>query len=746
MDTQLSTPAQPPVVLQPPLPAPHMIKTSAAQVFNPPSQVMSSAPQPPSSASQTDSSPQVINSAPRTINSTPRVINSNPQMLGSAPQMINTASHMLTSTPQMMNSAPQAISSTPQMINSATQVITPSTSQPAVVSFSQPYPPPVQGFRPLPLQPPHPQRFSRPPLPSGVQTLQHSMMQRMQVPPTGMSPRFPFVPRGGQPGMPSPLAGPPQPRGPLGPPNSGGPRGAQHHGLMQFSNMRLQSPRPPTQPNAFRPPVMAGSGLGGRVNAMREEAHIESKPVLYRTEPEPEPKPSLDDRLHSLVVKKSLGSVLLQEYAESESESGEKPYSPTTEPLPPSGSPGDDDESVTTPTPQLDMSPVTPEDLGPPQFNPANPIMKALYHSPTHSPEEVDLESSGSTTEQPDQSASGSNGSVLSGVDTGMLQNILKNVQDMIPPKTECPTLSPTSSVPPPESSPPPFSGPPKQASTTPPLVNTTASQEKAAAKPSPAASNIKITSSLTNLLDEIFPQLSKSLQERKRKQEPGVEGTPANMPKQVKVGGALMPPRMMGPNSMMRPPCPLQPNGPHPNGGFSQRGPPAMIMRPIGPGGVRPPGMVLRPQGQRPSLEGGCRPRGPPFEGNFSPRGPPRPEGNIRPQGPPIPGGQPVGERLQCPPGQRPPFGPRNPISGPPPRQPFIPHSSYRPRMPPVSGQNFIRPPYGQRVMQGPPIPPLSGSGMELNHFANNVQPPQSHDHLQPIPPPGMGMWPGRP
>ena len=741
METQPSVPSQ-----QPPTSSPHTNAPALPKIFN------SSAPQ---TAPSAPSSLQTINSASQVINTTPPII-------GSAPQIINSSPQPLSSTMAIFNSAPQVINSTPPMMNS-----TPSSGVPY-------YPPPVQGFRPLRPQPPPSQQFSRPLLPPLIQNVPHSIMQA----PPGMSPRSAFSqgPRSGG------------PRGPMRPPHSGGMGGPPRPGLM---NVRLHRPLP--QPAGVRPPsVVVGPGLMG--NAVREqEVHIESKPVLYQTEPEL--KSSLDDRLQSLVVKKSLGSVLLQEYAESD-ESGDKPYTPTTTPLPPS--PGEaDDESVTTPTPQLDMSPVTPEETGPPQFNPANPIMKALYHSPTHSPEEVDCKSDASAPDQLVQSPAPAEGSLLSGVDTGMLQNILKNVQGMIP--TSPPPNPPESETP------PTLPVPPQQSPTPPPL--TTPPSDKPATKPAPgAATNIKITSSLTSLLDEIFPQLSKSLQERKRKQEPVGEG--ANSLKQTKLETA---PRAVTPNSMARPPPPLRPSGPRPNGMFSPRGP-SVVMRPAGPGGGRPPGMILRPQGLIRPLGEGLRPQGPPFEGQFRPQGPPRPEGNFRPQGPPRPEGnfrpqgpprpegnfrpqgpprpegnfrpqgppRPEGNfRPQGPPRSEGNFGPQGPprpegnfrLQGPPrPEGNFRPQGPPRPRMqlvggtqrppfgprgsnsgsplrPPFTGPNFTRPPYGQGPMRPPvhtPRPPLAGTGMEPNHFPDSVK-PQSHDSLQSIPPAGMGMWSGQ-
>ena len=764
MDTQLPPPPQPPAVLLLPPPVPQMF-SSAPQMITSTPQVMSSSPQVINSAPQIiNSAPQMINSAPQMINSAPQMINNAPQMINAGPQMINAGAQvivstppMINSTPQMLNSGPQMISA-PQMINSTPQQIKSAppmiNSLPSRPTYSQPYLPPAQqGFHPPPILPSR--GFSRPLLPS-VQTTQHSMMtqQRLQTPPTAMQapppamlPQYPFAPRGGYGTAPRPV----------------------------MVQVRPQPPRGPVRPNMIQPPVMSGPPVGGGVSTGREEVHIEATPVLYCSDQEL--KPSLDDRLKSLAVKKSFSNVLLPEYREGVLEGGEKPYSPSTEPLPLNSSVDEaDDESVTTPTPQLESpSPITPEEPGPPRFNPANPIMKALYHSPTHSPEEVEPEASAGALSSSDKPAvppapqsagavdGAENDSILSGVDTGMLQTILKNVQFMIPPLSPPKQPLPSRPSPPVSSaSPPALVEPPKQtlASVPPRDVPSSDPASAAAAKSSQSPSNIKITTSLTSLLDEIFPQLSKSLQERKRKQEPEVEGRQGGegvpgRPKQAKVDGAPMQPRMMGPNPVMRLPRPPGgPNGPRPDGGFPPRG----MMRPLRPSGprhpgFRPPGMGMRPLGLRPPLEGGLRPKGPLFEGNFRPRGPPRPDGNFRPPGPPRPRMQLVGERLQRPPGppgQRPAFGPRNPNSAPPPRQPFTPHSSYQPRMPPVSAQNLMRPLYSQGGMRPPPMRapsrPPPNSSMDPNHFPEGRKSPQSHDSLYSIPPPGMGAWPGRP
>ena len=433
------------------------------------------------------------------------------------------------------------------------------------------------------------------------------------------------------------------------------------------------------------------------------------------------PKSSLDDRLQSLVSRRSLGSVLLQEYAESE-ESGDRPYSPTATPFSPSpGRAGDqDDESVTTPTPQVDLSPVVtpPEEAGPPKFNPANPILKALYHSPTGSPEEQKAESVEVGSElQTSPPAIVSEKGLLLGVDTGMLQNILKNVQGLKQPVPNSPSVSSPSTLSPKPSETEKVDLPRQPPSAV--LSSASAAADKPPTNTSTSGAGIKITSTLTTLLDEIFPQLSKSLQERKRKQEPPSSG-PESPAKQARMDTPQSQPG--GPGPVGPPASAVRPSGPLPLNG-SPRPP----LRGLGPGRP-PPEMMLRPPRPPPDAGGRpagfmlMRPRGPLFEGPFRLRGPPRLDGGFRPLGRPRLGERPRGH-----------FGPRNPNSGPPPRQLFPPPSSFQPRPP---NQSFPRPLF--RPGGPPPMGMGGNSGMEPNHFPE--KPPQSHDSL---PPPGMGIWP---
>ena len=656
----------------PPLPSAPLAPTPP-QLFTPPGSVTTGVVLPSSAPIPASSVFQPTNSAPPLFSS--------PPIVTPAPALMNTGN---------------ALIGQGMMVN----------IQPIDVPFSQPY---LMEFSPAMSRPP--QRFSRPLFlpPSGLH-MSPRQQGILETPPTVIPPRHPF-------GGPR-LVGPPMLHGNVGPPRS-----------------RIMVPDSMPQPLSLEPNALP---VGARHMGDRNQiTRIESQPPLQGEE---EPKSSLDDRLQSLVGRKSLGSVLLQEYAESE-ESGDRPYTPTTTPLPPSpggaGGAGDqDDESVTTPTPQLDMSPATPEESGRPKFNPANPIMKALYRSPTRSPEEpAQAESLGVVSDQQNQPPTIVNEKgLLLGVDTGMLQNILKNVQGLKSPLATSPSIS-SPSLTKPETEKASVDAP-SQLPLSPGPSSAISVEKPAATTTVSPASNIKITSSLTSLLDEIFPQLSKSLQERKRKQDTVPESA-AKQPKletpqiqTVGSDGSPLPPRPPPPGS-------VRPNGPRPpNGGFTPRPP----LRMLGPGGTgRPPGMMMRPP--RPPPDGGgrppglmmMRPRGPPFDSQFRARGPPRLDGGFRPLGPLRPG-----ERFM---GPRGPFGPRNPNSGPPPRQPFPPHSSFQPRMPPLSNQNFPRPPFRQGGLPYPPRPMGGNPGMEPNHFLE--KPPQSHDGLQFIPPPGMGIWP---
>jgi regulator of Ty1 transposition protein 103 len=677
----------------PPLPSAPLVPTPP-QLFTPPGSVTTG-------VVLSSSAPVAASSVFQPTNSAPPLFSS-PPIVSPAPALMNTSN---------------ALIGQGMMVN----------TQPIDVPFSQPYlmkfPPPMSRL---------PQRFSRPPFlpPSGVH-MSPRQQGILETPPTVIPPRYPF-------------GGPRQ----VGPPTL--------HGNVGPLRLRMMVPDSMSQPSSLGPnalPVgMEGVGHMGHKNQI---THGESQPPLQGEE-EVEPKSSLDDRLQSLVGRKSLGSVLLQEYAESE-ESGDRPYTPTTTPLLPSpggaGGAGDqDDESVTTPTPQLDMSPTTPEESGPPKFNPANPIMKALYRSPTRSPEEpAQAESLGVASNGPPTVVKEKG--LLLGVDTGMLQNILKNVQGLKSPLATSPSIS-SPSLTKPEAEKAPVDAPSQLSLSSAPSAAISVEKPAAATTTVSPASNIKITSSLTSLLDEIFPQLSKSLQERKRKQD-AVPESATKQPKletpQIQTVGSDGSPLPRRPP----PPGSVRPNGPRPpNGGFTPRPPmrmlgpggtgrpPDMMMRPPRPpldGGGRPPDMMMRPP--RPPLDGGgrppglmmMRPHGPPFDSPFRARGPPRLDGGFRPLGPLRPG-----ERLM---GSRGPFGPRNPNSGPPPCQPFPPHSSFQPRMPPLSNQNFPRPPFRPGGLPHPPRPMGGNPGMEPNHFP--AKPPQSHDSLQSIPPPGTGIWP---
>ena len=228
-------------------------------------------------------------------------------------------------------------------------------------------------------------------------------------------------------------------------------------------------------------------------------------------------KSSLDERLKTLMAQKNFSKVILTDYPDSGSETDSKPYSPSTGELLISntGSPADDD-SVPTPT----MEAMTPEDASP-QLNMANPILQVLFKSP--SDKRVERKPP-TPPPAPVSTATEQKPPVLPNVDTGLLQSILNTVKTVTPqgnnpPHAENPSPT-TQSAPPPEVS----------RESAPNLTDP--SPTKLLPKGAGLPKDLKITPTLTTLLDEIFPQLSKSLQnERKRKLGGNEQGPPLESP-----------------------------------------------------------------------------------------------------------------------------------------------------------------------------------------------------------------------
>lgn len=212
------------------------------------------------------------------------------------------------------------------------------------------------------------------------------------------------------------------------------------------------------------------------------------------TSPSGENKPSLDERLKNLMTNKLFGKSVLNEQSDSGSEATEeKAYSPSSDLLP--GSVHDDEgEQDVMSTPVASQS--SPGE-GSPHLNMDNPILQALYSSHA-SP--VDTQKKPETVSPLDDipEAPGR----IDKVDTGMLKDILETVKTAASHKAQEEMKTQQAYLPQPA--------------------------KPVSAKPTgpEALSEIKITPALTNLLDELLPSLSRSLQvERKRKQGPSMTG-----------------------------------------------------------------------------------------------------------------------------------------------------------------------------------------------------------------------------
>ena len=229
-------------------------------------------------------------------------------------------------------------------------------------------------------------------------------------------------------------------------------------------------------------------------------------------------KSSLDERLKTLMAQKNFSKVILTDYPDSGSETDSKPYSPSAGELLISntGSPADDD-SIPTPT----MEAMTPEDASP-QLNMANPILQVLFKSPP----DKRVERKPPTPPPPVSTAqppSEQNPPVLPNVDTGLLQSILNNVKTVTPQGENPPLVN--------NPSPAPQSAPPPTVSRESAPNQTDPSPTKLLPKGAGLPKDLKITPTLTTLLDEIFPQLSKSLQNERKRKQVGNEPLESSLP-----------------------------------------------------------------------------------------------------------------------------------------------------------------------------------------------------------------------
>ena len=531
-------------------------------------------------------------------------------------------------------------------------------------------------------------RFQRPPFPpsSGVHTA-------------------PNVPPGGPRPVPANFNGPPmRPRFP--PPQSGSPVNIRQptppQGGSPYNNARPHFPQPPSQTNTSpltAPPTRLTTPTGANSIGPTPPTHSSTNPAQVMTSHpapptksalevtmEPERKTNvdlltrsqtgLDQRLKNMVAQKMLGDMLNDYGSSSGSEPDEKPYSPASdEPeisISNTGTPKPDEEIDTDSVPTPDSGNVTPDDGGSPHINMNNPILQALYSSSPDATNRdeppVSVSETTTLTSQPDLPATSD---PVANIDTEYLQGILNTVKSSSLVKNEAVTPGPASSVTPgPASSvaPSPTSSSGMESA----LQATFATPQKQQGLAS--LKDIKITPTVTNLLGELFPQLSKTLQQsRKRKQEGAEEEGTAQKLQRMEEGQDIAPrmganlSEMSKHNTVPQPHAPNVRGAPHPNHGPPQ--PDFRQPRPdLGPPG---PGPIPRPMprlGMPPPNRGPVHPESPrsrppgPFPPRF--RGPPPP--SFR--GPPPPRGPPSMMRYQAPPPSQFSGRPRAPYPLPPP------------------------------------------------------------------------------
>lgn len=403
----------------------------------------------------------------------------------------------------------------------------------------------------------------------------------------------------------------------------------------------------------------------------------------------------LDQRLKNMVAKKMLGD-MFDDYgsSSSSSEGDEKPYSPTSdEPemsISNTGTPKPDEDIDTDSVPTPDSKNMTPDDGGSPHINMNNPILQALYSSSpdTNKKGEMSVSVSETTTLslEPDPMMS----DPVANIDTEYLQGILDAVKSTSGVQKE-EAVDPGTNLSSSFEAPVPIPPAPKQ----PGLAS---------------LKDIKITPTVTNLLGELFPQLSKTLQQnKKRKQEDAEEDSTAQKVPRLVEGHNAAPQVVANmaeqayseQNIPPLPPAPVM-QGPRPNLGPPHPGvgPPRPDFRQPHPdlGPPQPvPGPIPRamPRGMPPPSRGQFHPEsvrsGPP--GTFPPRfrGPPPPQGPpsmVRHQGPPPLqlGGRPY------PPPPPPPAPPGSSMvpnhTGLVPSGPYPPHTPNQFKQMPMSGQ----------------------------------------------------------
>ena len=552
--------------------------------------------------------------------------------------------------------------------------------------MTRPLPPPGRGMTTRPLLPPA--RGVARPLPPPAR----GMVRPLPPPARGMVRPLPSPVRGMARPLPPPVRGmarplPPQGRGPtrpLPPQGRGMARPLPPHQRPPLQGQNgNSSPVQPAHGHRTMPPFRVPPIIKPGPPEANQSHTISSNAVMYNRPNQPEAtameenstpdhvKPSLDERLKDMLLNKKFEGTVLKEQDDS------KAYSPT-----------EHDHTLVNTDGEMSPAP-TPSPVDSPETSPKpnmdNPILKALYKSRA-SPEPKPSSLVPDYDENDELSSSD-------------LKNILNQVISSEPSNTRSDGVE----------QPPPASGPEKPAIPTP--------------------SDIKITPTLTNLLDEIFPKISQSLMNRKRKQESD------NIPSKISrldEGGPGLPSKISHPGNVSRLDGP-----PGLPGNISRLdappGLPGNVSRLDGPPGL--PGNVSRLDGP-PRLPGNVsRLDGPPgLPGNVSRLdGPPRLPGNVsRLDGPPgLPGNV---SRLDGPPGLPGNVsrldGPYPPPPPPPPPQqtPLFPGSPRvrspfeRPRFP-------LYPPGGPMHMPkqgvGPPRPRLFSpyERVPSNHLMENSQ-----------------------
>ena len=660
----------------------------------------------------------------------------------------------------------------------STNLNMPPSSFPPSLPTNQPYAPQSRPPPPrVPRQPPPPRsnippssnippgstippRYPRPsfPPPAGVRPSPNMSPGGPRLPPPAnysgpqpLRPRYP-PPSGNPINICQPL--PPQRGVPYNNTNSPRPSFPPHPSTISQANHSPSSAPPPQLTAPLRNNSLAPTGPPNTANAPIMSQPVPTKPTIDVNEDsvgsdsidlQTRSQTGLDQRLKNMVAQRMFGGVL-NEYGDGSSDGDDKPYSPASDQpeisISNTGTPKpednneDDGESIPTP----DSGTETPDEGASPHINMNNPILQVLYNSSPDINDKRDMPSepvpeASNVNIQPELSVKPD---AVPDIDTEYLQGILDTVR------------SSGAAVNAPEPTPNDLESP-----------ETTAVAQKSSNLA--AIKDIKITPTVTSLLGELFPQLSKTLQKNKKRKQEGAEDemavkVPRVQENQDFASGTMVDeqrsysesrppaPSMVGPGA--RPPHPGSIPPPRPGMGMGPPrpsvGPPRPSMGPSHPGmgpprpGMGPPrpGMGPPRPGMRPPRlgMGPVPPRGmpPPNRGQFPPRfrGPPPP--SFRGPPPPSRGGpttmaSPV-RHPGPPPPQRPPMGnrPRAPYPPPPAMVPNhtgpIPPGAYPPQLLAnqfkvtnnvMSGQQQSAS-GNDRVMDSiqPPHPPYQGSG----------------------------------